>query len=119
MGRYYHGDIDGKFWFAIQSSNAADRFGVSGTEPQEIEYSFYEENLIDVNVEIEKIEQELGENKEILDNFFEKAIGYNGDDMQKLNISDKELENYADLYLGYKIRDCINETGQCCFTAEY
>ena len=27
MGRYYSGDIEGKFWFAVQSSNAADRFG--------------------------------------------------------------------------------------------
>ena len=24
MGRYYHGDIEGKFWFAVQSSNDAD-----------------------------------------------------------------------------------------------
>ncbi len=28
MGRYYSGDIEGKFWFAVQSSYAADRFGV-------------------------------------------------------------------------------------------
>ena len=24
MGRYYQGDIEGKFWFAVQSSNDAD-----------------------------------------------------------------------------------------------
>ena len=30
MGRYYTGDIEGKFWFGIQSSNSADRFGVIG-----------------------------------------------------------------------------------------
>ena len=23
MGRYYHGDIEGKFWFAVQSSQDA------------------------------------------------------------------------------------------------
>lgn len=119
MGRYYRGDIGGKFWFAIQSSNAADRFGVIGYQPQEIKYGFYEENLADVNAEIEKIEQELGNKKQILDNFFETHGGYNDDDMQKLSISNKDLENYADLGLGYQIRDCINETGQCCFTAEY
>jgi hypothetical protein len=28
MGRYYSGDIDGKFWFALQSSDCADRFAV-------------------------------------------------------------------------------------------
>ena len=30
MGRYYHGDIDGKFWVAVQSSTDADFFGVEG-----------------------------------------------------------------------------------------
>lgn len=25
MGRYYEGDIDGKFMFAVQSSNSANR----------------------------------------------------------------------------------------------
>ena len=34
MGRYYSGDIEGKFWFALQSSDAADRFGVVGTQPK-------------------------------------------------------------------------------------
>ena len=33
MGRYYNGDIEGKFWFAVQSSDDADFFGASGTEP--------------------------------------------------------------------------------------
>ena len=28
MGRYYEGDIDGKFWFGVQSSSDADYFGV-------------------------------------------------------------------------------------------
>ena len=30
MGRYYDGDINGKFMFAVQSSSAADRFGSEG-----------------------------------------------------------------------------------------
>ena len=30
MGRQYKGDINGKFWFAIQDSDTADRFGVHG-----------------------------------------------------------------------------------------
>lgn len=28
MGRYYNGDIEGKFWFGVQSSTDADFFGV-------------------------------------------------------------------------------------------
>jgi hypothetical protein len=31
MGRYYSGSIRGKFWFGLQSSSAADRFGVLGS----------------------------------------------------------------------------------------
>ena len=27
MGRYYSGDIEGKFWFAVQSSTSPERFG--------------------------------------------------------------------------------------------
>jgi hypothetical protein len=30
MGRYYTGDITGKFWFAIQNSDDADHFGCKG-----------------------------------------------------------------------------------------
>jgi len=31
MGRYYYGDIHGKFWFAIQASNDASYFGAIPT----------------------------------------------------------------------------------------
>ena len=37
MGRYYTGQIEGKFWFAIQDSFDASHFG---REPEEI-YTFY------------------------------------------------------------------------------
>ena len=30
MGRYYNGDIEGKFWFGVQASNDADFFGSEG-----------------------------------------------------------------------------------------
>ena len=49
MGRYYNGDIDGKFWFGVQSSNDADFFGATGCEPNYIEYDFdKDEHLIDL-----------------------------------------------------------------------
>ena len=38
MGRYYRGDIDGKFMVAIQSSNAALRFGAKEMNPNYVEY---------------------------------------------------------------------------------
>jgi hypothetical protein len=34
MGRHYDGDISGKFWFGIQSSNDAVHFGAEELEPE-------------------------------------------------------------------------------------
>ena len=47
MGRYYSGDIEGKFWFGVQSSTAARRFGGSESEPNYINYYFSEDDLED------------------------------------------------------------------------
>ena len=52
MGRYYSGDIEGKFMFAVQNSNAADRFGATGCYPNTIEYHFDEDHLEDINEEL-------------------------------------------------------------------
>jgi hypothetical protein len=136
MGRYYNGDIEGKFWFAVQSSDDASFFGGSDEEvyyqdddgenypePSEIQYFFQTGDLEEIGHGIEECISELGENKVKLDAFFKNAMGYN-DIMvsESLKIDIKEvkslLEWYARLELGIKIRDCVNEKGQCSFTAE-
>ena len=121
MGRYYSGDIEGKFWFALQSSNAADRFGVTSKtseEPNYIPYYFDEDNLDDVEKEIKNIEESLGDKLQTIENFFKDNNGYNDDMLEKAGITKDELSDYADLGLGKQIRDCIKETGQCSFEAE-
>lgn len=118
MGRYYSGDIEGKFWFGLQSSIAADRFGVTGNEPNYLEYYFTEEDLENVNSEIALIEKTLGDKIKILDDFFSQNGGYTDDDIKALGVSRKELSEYADLGLGIKIRDCIIKNGDCSFDAE-
>jgi hypothetical protein len=118
MGRYYTGDIEGKFWFAVQSSNAADRFGVKGNQPEYIEYNFDEDNLEDVETEIKNIEDFLGDKLKIIVDFFEGNNGYNDEMLKKADITENELSEYADLKLGIKIRDCIKEIGYCSFDAE-
>ena len=45
MGRYYDGDINGKFWFAVQSSDDADFFGVQG-ESSYLSYYFSEDDKL-------------------------------------------------------------------------
>ena len=118
MGRFYNGDIEGKFWFAVQDSDAADRFGVEGEEPNYITYYFDEDNLEDVEAEIKNIEEGLGDKLGILEKFFEENNGYNDEMLEKIGITKDELREYADLGLGKQIRDCIVKTGSCSFEAE-
>jgi hypothetical protein len=118
MGRYYSGDIEGKFWFAVQSSVAADRFGVMHSEPNYVNYYFEEEDLEGVEAEIANIEESLGDKKQKLDDFFASVSGYNDKDIEALGVTKQELQDYADLGLGIKIRDCIKENGACSFDAE-
>lgn len=118
MGRYYSGDIEGKFWFALQGSDAADRFGVTGEAPNTLSYYFDESDLEGVEEEIKNIEDSLGDKLQLIDKFFEERNGYNDQMLKEAGITQDELRDYADLGLGKKIRDCIKENGQCSFEAE-
>ena len=123
MGRYYHGDIAGKFWFAVQSSDAADRFGVTGVEPSELYYYFDIENLEDVEEELKVIKKQLGTYRTKMDKFFKSNSAYTDEALANyLGIPENKAKNllsaYADYELGMKIRKCILENGQCEFTAE-
>ena len=121
MGRYYNGDIEGKFWFAVQSSDAADRFGVSGQQCY-LEYYFDESNLPDIQFELKKIEENLGENLKKIEDFFKKCEGYNNKIMEENGLDpeiwNKHKSDYADYVLGKRIEECVIETGSCGFTAE-
>ena len=118
MGRYYSGDIEGKFWFAVQSSGAADRFGVQGYQPDVLNYNFQEEDLEGVEEEIKNIEESLGDQLQVIEKFFAEINGYNDKMLEEAGISKEELSEYADLGLGRQIRDCIKENGGCSFEAE-
>jgi hypothetical protein len=118
MGRYYNGDIEGKFWFGVQSSNSADRFGVTGHVPEYIEYQFNEEDKAGVEAELKKIENALGDQLEKLDAFFEKHTSYRDEMLAENGISVSKLGDYADYRLGKKILKCLEEKGYCEFTAE-
>jgi|688.fasta_scaffold2343650_1 hypothetical protein len=118
MGRYYNGDIEGKFWFGVQSSDAAQRFGGQMCTPQYLEFYFCEDDLKSVNAEILAIETKLGDKKRILEEFFNVNNGYNDKMIADLGITREDLEDYADLKLGIKIKNCIIETGECNFEGE-
>lgn len=120
MGRYYRGDIEGKFWFAVQDSDCASRFGGQANEPQYIEYQFDEDDLDGVMQEINNIQKSLGDNLQKIEKFFANTNGsYNDEMLKEIGITKDMLSDYADLGLGIQIRDCIIEQGSCNFDAEY
>ena len=116
MGRYYFGDIEGKFMFAVQSSDAADRFGSLGQRPDIIEYYFSDEHLPIINEELEK----LKDAHEKVTKFFESIGngGYNDEMAAEYGLTKQDLSDYADYNLGKNIKDCVEENGDCFFSAE-
>lgn len=123
MGRYYTGDIEGKFWFAVQSSTSASRFGVEPTEPNYVNYYFDRSDLKTLQEELAWIEKDLGNDLKLLQEFFKEPRGYNTETIADLLKTSKDLaraklEWYADYLLGKKIEACIIEQGSCDFDAE-
>ena len=124
MGRFFDGDISGKFWFAVQASNDADFFGVQGIEPNYLEYYFTKDSdRQGINKGIKVCTKKLGKNKEKLDLFFKQHEGYNDKELAKyLKVSKNKTKElliwYARLELGNKIKECVDEQGDCSFTAE-
>tara|TARA_Y100000114_G_scaffold104303_1_gene97545 strand:- start:158 stop:574 length:417 start_codon:yes stop_codon:yes gene_type:complete len=137
MGRYYNGDIEGKFWFGVQSSDDADFFGVQG-EPRYYSYYFEKENLPKIEEGIKKCKNALGSLLKPLNKFFEENNGYNDKMLvdylnerrkdifpyldKSDNFNEKEIRSYLEWYarleLGEQILDCVKEKGYCNFEAE-
>jgi hypothetical protein len=114
MGRYYDGDISGKFMFAVQSSTAADRFGSTYSDPSYIEYYFDEDQLPTINAELNSLQVAFDK----VSKFMEKHESYSSKMLEEANISTQELSDYADYRLGKQIKECIEEQDSCSFTAE-
>jgi len=127
MGRYYNGDIEGKFWFGVQSSSDADFFGKEG-EPSHLNYYYDEEDLTSIEVGLKNCKNTLGKYFKEIEKFFSdleknKEMGYNDKMIEKaLKIPNKRvkfiLEWYARWILGDKIRKCVKKTKYCSFEAE-
>jgi hypothetical protein len=117
MGRYYNGDIEGKFAFGSQASNCCDRFGVEGVE-RVLYYEFEEDNLADVEAEIKKIEEALGDKLQLIKDWIETDPSYVQLSDLGVGFDEADLSEYYDMEIGIEIRDCIQTTGQCYFEAE-
>ena len=123
MGRYYSGSIEGKFWPTVQNSDAADRFGVIGHQPEELYYHFDIDSLPEIYQELSNIATNLGSNLILLHKFFKENTSYSDEKVAEyLNVEQDDiqsiLKDYADFELGLKIANAVQSTGQCEFTAE-
>tara|TARA_Y100000004_G_C8909376_1_gene410200 strand:- start:392 stop:817 length:426 start_codon:yes stop_codon:yes gene_type:complete len=140
MGRHYNGDIEGKFWFGVQSSNDADYFGVKGYA-RDLEYYFDRDDIPKIEKGIKSCKHELSEliqgGADVLDRFFSKTDMYQDKDIAELiekankwdvkgpkacRASKKTVEYtlkwYARLRLGKEILDCVIKHNHCHFNAE-
>ena len=113
MGRYYDGDINGKFMFAVQSSSAADRFGSEGHNNY-LEYYFDDEHLPTIEKELALLKEDF----EKVEEFFKDRNSWTNEIAEAAGINSQEMSNYADYRLGKQILDCVKEEGQCSFQAE-
>ena len=123
MGRNISGDIDHWLWFAVQNSDAADRFGVTGYQPEVIYYNFDIDSLPGIYQELSNIATSLGSNLILLHKFFSDNTGYTDEKVAEylnveLDVAKNLLKDYADFELGLKIAEAVRTTGQCEFTAE-
>jgi len=129
MGRYYNGDIEGKFWFGVQSSQDGEFFGALENN----NYINYMVDRDDNNVEegIKECLKELNNWKERLDQFFEENNGYNDemiikhwkerfDEVINQDAIRRQLEWYARLALGEQIQKFLKDNPEtdCYFEAE-
>tara|TARA_R110000796_G_scaffold37307_2_gene94219 strand:+ start:1650 stop:2021 length:372 start_codon:yes stop_codon:yes gene_type:complete len=122
MGRYYTGDIEGKFWFGVQASDDGEFFGMVPSTSF-IDY-YIDESDIDI------IEQGIKECKVILrghltkmDKFFRDSSGYTNKQLSDvLNVNEEAasdlLKWYARLLLGKQIHEQVLSDGCCYMNAE-
>tara|TARA_R110002020_G_scaffold457711_1_gene674707 strand:+ start:218 stop:559 length:342 start_codon:yes stop_codon:yes gene_type:complete len=109
MGRYYNGDIEGKFWFALQGSDAPSRFGGL----TELSFSFDEDDIDGVKEELKRIEDKTPMDK--IAKYFETNTGWNEQTILDQGFTVANLSDYADHEIGTRILKCIEQNAQCNF----
>ena len=140
MGRHYDGDISGKFWFAVQSSDDGEYFGALDITEENtdsdyhegfVDYVIYFSDIDKVKAGIDLCKRQLRGNYVILNEFFSSSSGYN-DEMiiehykktRGIHINEgflrEQLTIFARLNFGTQILLYFNENSgeDCHFTAE-
>ena len=122
MGRYYSGDIEGKFMFAVQSSDAPERFGAVESNPGYIDYYVPSDAIDEIRNELDSITKLSGDQIERVQKMFDNEMGYNDETQKKYGVTNQGLKEYADYQLGKQILEFLederNEGYGCTIQAE-
>tara|TARA_B100000768_G_C11284487_1_gene381232 strand:+ start:307 stop:672 length:366 start_codon:yes stop_codon:yes gene_type:complete len=108
MGRYYYGDIEGKFMFAVQPSNAAERFGAVDDEPAYIDYTISRSKYEMVCAELLAIEK-TGAPKRVKEMFKATDDRWSDEILDEHGITQDDMTEYADWVLGTKLKDYFDD----------
>ncbi|CAC9512037.1 hypothetical protein [uncultured Gammaproteobacteria bacterium] len=119
MGRYYDGDIEGKFWFAVQDSDDGEFFGAEETNSNYINYCVLSKNKDKVFKGVDECKKQLGEWLTIFDNYFHEDSAYSdlkiedfiANNHYKVNAKDYKVKIiwYARLMMGIKMKDFFKD----------
>lgn len=115
MGRYYNGDIKGKFWLATQPSSDAEQFGAY--EDGGIHYVV--SNIEPVKARLQQIFKELDipENYDLTEDDVIKLA--DAKVVRPMTADERKIEGlYASLNMGLKIYNCLMTQDTCEFVAE-
>jgi hypothetical protein len=117
MGRFYNGDIDGKWWFAVQSSDTPEKFGGYETH---IDYTICNDDTF--KNKVKQLENDLGDKFEWMTQFFKENDFYNDADLREYLIKknprydkselSQDLENFADYEFAMQVKQHFEDTGE-------
>lgn len=110
MGRYYNGDVNGKFMFAVQDSNAHERFGAVEENSGYVDYVVYRDSYNDIVEELDKIDKVSIKRVE---NMFNNERGYNDEIQKKYEVTPEDLSEYADYKIGVQLKEFFDKNKDC------
>lgn len=105
MGRYYNGDIEGKFWFALQPSNCGEQY--KATQGNFVRYEVDRDNYDFIKQKLREQKASISFDK--IETFFEENNGYNDQMLEEAGIAKDELSIFADIGFGKKIIKFFDE----------
>ena len=119
MGRYYKGDVNGKFMTGVQWSDAHERFGAVEENTGYVDYVVYRGSYNEILKELNKIDKESIER---VKNMFDKVSGYNDGIQRRFQVTNKDLSDYADYIIGMELKEFFDNnkhSNQCSFVSEF